>query len=111
MKTELPPGYMFRGKPFFRKGEDCMGRPYSEWEQSVQTPLKKVIMAVGESEQEVTKKLIRNCWAEHDFRNLPDGERLDKILAEAQKRGRFYDAELVDVIAILARRQPIIVHA
>ncbi len=105
--TELPPGYSFQTKPRFERGEDCMGYPYQQWTQVALTPhaTNKLMMAVGESEEEVTQKLVKQCWEAYNFSNLPDQERLEQLVEMATKQGRFYDAQLVDAIAILARRK------
>lgn len=107
MHTELPPGYSIQTVPLLRSSEDVMGRPFHEWTQGALTPhvTQKLISACSDSAVKVAAELIAKCWADHDFRSLPDGQRLDILLAEATKRGRFYDAELIDVITILARRQ------
>ena len=105
--TELPPGYSFQPKPAFQSGDDCMGYPYQQWVQVALTPhlTNKLIMATGGSEAEVTTKLTVLCWEDHNFRNLPDQERLEQLVEMAIKQGRFYDTQLVDAITILARRK------
>lgn len=98
--TEMPPGYTLESKPSQISGEDCMGQIYSHWRQVAMTPhqTRKLIMMCGEGPQETTAKLVAECWRDHKFRELPAAQRLDGILAEAEKRGRFYDAELVDCL-------------
>lgn len=102
----LPPGYAFQGNAYYQTGEDCMGSPYSHWTMSAKTPhvTNPLILAYGGSEAEVQAKLEKACWADHDFRNLPDQARLAELIDKAKKNGRFYDRELIDVIEILARK-------
>lgn len=103
---DLPPGYKAEGKPTQISGDDCMGNPYSHWRQVAITPhvTNPLIMACGGSPEETQEKLAKQCWEDHNFRSLPDDERLSAMIAAAKKQGRFYDKDLVDVIEMLARR-------
>lgn len=103
-RTQLPPGYEYRGAAVEQNSEDCMGNNIHYWAQDAQTPDKmKCFIGTGASLSDACNAVIISCWRHYDFQQLSDKEKLEKFITAAMKNGRFYDVDLVEIIKILAK--------
>jgi hypothetical protein len=101
---KMPPGYQFTGTVQHHDGEDCMGRPYSHFSMKIEKPGGGIITGYGIVPSEARDKALALAVEDAAYRAMTPKARLTKIMSDATARGRFYDAELLEAMSIIAAK-------